>query len=110
MKQEIRPLHDRIVVRPDSKETVSKGGIIIPDAAQDRPMKGEVVAIGQGIIMETGVRAPMDVVVGDTVYYGKYAGTEMQVDGVTLLIMRQSDVFCCIDEVETNPSAQYETV
>lgn len=110
MKQQIRPLHDRIVVKPVDKETVSKGGIIIPDTAQDKPMRGTVVAVGQGLIMETGVRAPMDIVVGDTVYYGKYAGHEMTVDGQQLLIMRQSDAFCCIDEVETNPAAQFESI
>lgn len=110
MKQQIRPLHDRIVVQPDEKETVSKGGIIIPDSVQDKPMKGKVVAVGQGLVMESGIRAPMDIAVGETVYYGKYAGTEMKVDGQTLLIMRQSDIFCCIDEVETNPAAQYEKV
>jgi chaperonin GroES len=110
MKQVIRPLHDRIVVLPEEKETVSKGGIIIPDTAQDKPMKGKVVAVGKGLVMETGIRAPMDIEIGDTVYYGKYAGTEMRVDGQLLLIMRQSDAFCCIDEVETNPSAQYEAV
>jgi chaperonin GroES len=87
----VRPLHDRILVKRMPEETKTTGGIIIPDTAKEKPMKGKVLAVGNGKVDE-----PMTVKVGDTVLYGKYAGTEIQVDGKDLLIMRESDIYAII--------------
>jgi chaperonin GroES len=93
----LQPLHDRIIVRPAKAEEVTKGGIIIPDTAKEKPMQGEVIAVGQGKQTEDGKVLPMQLKVGDKVLYGKYAGTEINVDGEELLIMRESDVFAIIN-------------
>jgi len=87
----VRPLADRVLVEPAPAETKTAGGLIIPDTAKEKPMKGKVLAIGNGKPEE-----PMTVKVGDTVLYGKYAGTEIQVDGKDLLIMRESDIYAVI--------------
>lgn len=87
----ITPLHDRVIVKPMEAETKTAGGIIIPDTAKEKPSKGSVIAVGTGKKDE-----PMTVKVGDTVLYGKYAGTEINVDGEELLIMRESDIFAII--------------
>jgi chaperonin GroES len=87
----IKPLEDRIVVRPLEAETVTASGLVIPDTAKEKPMRGTVVAAGNGKKDE-----PMTVKVGDTVLYGKYAGTELAVDGKDYLIMRESDIFCIL--------------
>lgn len=87
----IQPLADRVVVKPAAAETTTKGGIIIPDTAKEKPQKGEVVAVGGGKKDE-----PLTVKVGDTVLYGKYAGTELSIDGDDLLIMRESDIFAIV--------------
>ena len=90
-KLSIKPLTDRIVVKSEEAETTTKGGIIIPDSAKEKPQRGEVMAVGNGKIDE-----PMTLKVGDKVLYGKYSGTELNVDGEDLLIMRESDVLAII--------------
>jgi chaperonin GroES len=88
----IRPLHDRVIVRALDLDTKTAGGIIIPDTAKEKPMQGEVVAVGNGSRGEDGKVAPLDVKKGDKVLYGKWSGTEIKVDGEDLLIMRESDI------------------
>lgn len=90
-KSSVKPLADRVLVEPAEAETKTAGGIIIPDTAKEKPQRGKVVAVGNGKPDE-----PMTVKVGDVVLYGKYAGTEIQVDGRDLLIMRESDIFAII--------------
>jgi chaperonin GroES len=92
----IRPLHDRVVVRRMEEETTSAGGIVLPGSAAEKPTQGEVVAVGNGQITDSGVRA-LDVKVGDTVMFGQYAGTEIKVDGEDLLIMQENDIVAVID-------------
>ena len=92
-----RPLHDRIVVRRLEQEDRSAGGIIIPETAQEKPMQGEVVAVGPGNRSEDGKLTPLDVEAGDRILFGKYSGTEVKVDGEDLLIMRESDIMGVID-------------
>ncbi len=88
----IRPLQDRIIVKRLEEEEKTKGGIIIPDAAKEKPMQGEVVAAGKGKVGEDGKVHPLDVKVGDRILFGKYAGTEVKLDGEEYLIMREDDV------------------
>lgn len=90
-KLTIKPLADRVIVQPAAAETMTKGGIIIPDTAKEKPQKGTIVAAGPGKKDE-----PVTVKVGDSVLYGKYAGTEINVDGVEYLIMRESDIFAIL--------------
>ncbi len=92
----LSPLHDRVIVKPAQPEEVTKGGIIIPDTAKEKPMQGEVVAVGPGKVTDDGKTIPMQVKVGDKVLYGKYAGTEVNIDGEDYLIMRESDIFAII--------------
>ncbi len=92
-----RPLHDRIVVRRLEQEDRSAGGIIIPETAQEKPMQGEVVAVGPGNRSEDGKLTPLDVEAGDRILFGKYSGTEVKVDGEDLLIMMETDVMGVID-------------
>ncbi len=92
-----RPLHDRIVVRRLEQEDRSAGGIIIPETAQEKPMQGEVVAVGPGNRSEDGKLTPLDVKAGDRILFGKYSGTEVKVDGEDLLIMKETDVMGVID-------------
>lgn len=87
-----RPLHDRICVKPLEAESKTAGGIIIPDTAQEKPMQGEVVAVGSGARGENGQVTPLEVKVGDVVLYGKWAGSEVRIDGTTYIIMKESDV------------------
>ena len=87
-----RPLHDRVVVKRVTAEEKTKGGIIIPDTAQEKPQQGEVVAVGPGGRDEAGKLIPIDIKVGDKVLFGKWSGTEIKLDGVELLIMKESDV------------------
>jgi chaperonin GroES len=89
---QIRPLHDRVIVKRLEEEKVSAGGIVIPDSATEKPVRGKVLAIGKGKIMENGDVRPLDVQVDDTVLFGKYAGTEVKVDGEELLVMREEDI------------------
>lgn len=88
----IRPLQDRIIVKRLEEEEKTKGGIIIPDAAKEKPMQGEVVAAGKGKVGDDGKVNPLDVKVGDKILFGKYAGTEVKLDGEEYLIMREDDV------------------
>ncbi|MFC3853638.1 co-chaperone GroES [Salinispirillum marinum] len=89
----IRPLHDRIVVRRKEEETKTAGGIVLPGSAKEKPSQGEVLAVGNGRILENGEVRPLDVKVGDVVVFGQYAGSTVKVDGEELLIMSESDVF-----------------
>lgn len=93
----LKPLHDRILVRPAPPEEMTKGGIFLPDVAKEKPSKGEVIAAGPGKQDENGKRWPLEVKIGDTVLYGKYSGTEIPVDGEDVLMMRESDVFAIIE-------------
>ncbi|MEQ1934267.1 MAG: co-chaperone GroES [Fimbriimonadaceae bacterium] len=88
----LKPLNDRIIVEAASKEEKTAGGIILPDAAQEKPLKGTVLAVGPGKRLDSGTLAPIDVAVGDTVIYGKYAGTEVTVSGKEYIILRADDV------------------
>jgi chaperonin GroES len=87
-----RPLHDRIVVKRVEEETKTKGGIIIPDTATEKPQQGKVIAVGPGARGENGKVTPLDVKAGDRVLFGKWSGTEVKIDGEDLLIMKESDV------------------
>ncbi|MBB6255307.1 co-chaperone GroES [Nitrospirillum iridis] len=87
-----RPLHDRVVVRRLDQEEKTKGGIIIPDTVKEKPQEGEVVAVGPGVRDEHGRLQPLDVKVGDRILFGKWSGTEIKVDGVDLLVFKESDV------------------
>jgi chaperonin GroES len=88
----IRPLHDRVVVKRLEEERTSPGGIVIPDAAAEKPVRGEVIAVGNGKILENGDLRPIDVKVGDRVLFGKYSGTEVKVEGQELVVMREDDI------------------
>lgn len=92
----LTPLHDRVIVKAAEPEEVTKGGIIIPDTAKEKPMQGTVIAVGNGKIAENGTVTPLQVTVGDKVLYGKYAGTEISVEGDDFLIMRESDIFAIV--------------
>jgi len=92
----VKPLADRVLVKPHEEEEVKKGGIIIPDTAKEKPQQGEVVAVGPGKLSETGQRIEPEVKKGDMILYGKYSGTEVTVDGVEYLIMRESDILAVV--------------
>ncbi len=94
----IRPLHDRILVQRLEEEEKTKGGIIIPDTAKEKPIEGKVVAVGNGKILENGEVKPLDVKEGDKVLFGKYAGTEVKIGGEEYLIMREDDVLGVIED------------
>jgi len=96
-KTKFRPLHDRVVVRRVDAEAKSKGGIIIPDTAKEKPQEGEVIAVGPGGRDEAGELITPDVKVGDRVLFGKWSGTEVKIDGEELLIMKESDIMGVID-------------
>ena len=96
-KMKIRPLHDRVIVRRLEEEERSPGGIVIPDSAKEKPIQGEVVAVGKGKILDSGEIRPLDVKVGDRVLYGKYAGTEVKVANEELLVMREEDIMGVIE-------------
>jgi len=91
-KINIRPLDDRVVVEPQSAEETTAGGIVLPDSAQEKPQRGTVVAIGPGKLLDSGERGSLSVTVGDEVIYGKYGGTEIEVDGDEVKILRESDI------------------
>jgi chaperonin GroES len=97
-KMKIRPLQDRIIVKRIEEEEKTKGGIIIPDTAKEKPMEGKVVAVGKGKVMEDGKLHPVDVKVGDRILFGKYAGTEVKIDGEEHLIMREDDILGVIEK------------
>ena len=89
---QVRPLHDRVLVKRFNEEEKSKGGIIIPDTAKEKPIQGEIIAVGQGRIGEDGKIRPLDVKKGDRILFGKYAGTEIKIDGDEFLMMREEDI------------------
>lgn len=93
----IRPLHDRVVIRRMEEERTTAGGIVIPDTATEKPIRGEVVAVGKGKILENGDVRPLDLKVGDKVLFGKYSGTEIKVDGKELLVMREDEIMAVIE-------------
>ena len=97
-----RPLHDRILVQPLDAEEKSAGGIIIPDTAQEKPMEGKIVAVGNGYKNDDGKIIPLDVKAGDTVLYGKFAGTEVRIDGQDMLIVKESDILAVIEGKPTS--------
>jgi chaperonin GroES len=92
MASKLQPLGDRVLVKPIEKEEKTKSGIYLPDTAKEKPQEGEIIAVGPGKYDETGKRIPMDLKVGDRVIYAKYGGTEIKVDDVELMILRESDV------------------
>jgi chaperonin GroES len=100
-----RPLHDRVVVRRVDAEERTKGGIIIPDTAKEKPQQGEVIAVGPGARDENGKLQPLDLQVGDRVLFGKWSGTEVKIDGEDLLIMKESDIMGVLEFVEAQKKA-----
>ncbi|MFV8835160.1 MULTISPECIES: co-chaperone GroES [Aquisalimonas] len=93
----IRPLHDRVIIKRMEEERTTPGGIVIPDSAAEKPIKGEIVAVGKGKVQENGEVRPLDVKVGDKVLFGKFAGTEVKVEGEDVLVMREEDVMAVIE-------------
>jgi chaperonin GroES len=100
-----RPLHDRVVVKRIDAEEKSAGGIIIPDTAKEKPSQGEVIAVGPGGRDETGKLTPLDVKSGDRVLFGKWSGTEVKIDGVEYLIMKESDIMGILEETAAKKKA-----
>jgi chaperonin GroES len=94
----IRPLQDRVIVKRVQEEAKTKGGIIIPDSAKEKPVEGEVIAVGKGKVQEDGTQRPPDVKKGDRVLFGKYGGTEVKLDGVEHLILREDDILGVIEK------------
>jgi chaperonin GroES len=94
----VRPLNDRILVKRLEEEEMTKGGIIIPDSAKEKPAEGEVIAVGKGKINDKGDRIKMDVKVGDRVLFSKYGGTDVKIDGVDHLIMREDDILAIVEK------------
>jgi chaperonin GroES len=92
MALNLEPLSDRVIVKPTEREEVTKGGIVLPDTAKERPQEGEIIAIGPGRLSEDGKRIPIEVKVGDRVLYAKYAGTELKRDDEEYLVLRESDI------------------
>lgn len=93
----VRPLHDRIIVRRLEEEEKTKGGIIIPDTAKEKPIEGKVIAVGDGRVKENGTKIPLEIKIGDRVLFGKYAGTEVKIDGEDHLMMKEDDVLAIIE-------------
>ncbi|MCC7257626.1 MAG: co-chaperone GroES [Gammaproteobacteria bacterium] len=93
----IRPLHDRVIIKRLEEERTSPGGIVIPDTATEKPVRGKVIAVGSGRITEKGEVRPLDIKKGDTVLFGKYSGTEVKVDGDELVVMREDDIMAVIE-------------
>lgn len=93
----IRPLHDRVIVRRMEEERTTAGGIVIPDTATEKPMEGEVIAVGNGKITDSGEVRPLDVKAGDKILFGKYSGTEVKVDGEELLVMKEEDIMGIVE-------------
>ena len=92
----VRPLHDRLLVHRIEEEETAKGGIIIPDTAKEKPQRGEVLAAGNGKILENGTKLPLDVKVGDKILFGKYSGTEIKIDDEEVLILREDEVLAVL--------------
>jgi len=97
-KLKIRPLHDRVIIKRLEEERKSAGGILIPDSATENPIRGKVLAVGKGKILEDGGVRALDVKVGDSVLFGKYSGTEVKVDGEDLLVMKEEDILAVLEK------------
>ncbi len=93
----IRPLHDRVIVKRMEGEEKTKGGIIIPDTAKEKPVEGKVIAVGSGKVLENGKKVPLQVKEGDRILFGKYSGTEVKIDGEENLIMREDDIIAIVE-------------
>jgi chaperonin GroES len=93
----IRPLHDRVIIRRMEEERTSPGGIVIPDSAAEKPIKGEVIAVGNGKVLDSGELRALDLKAGDKVLFGKYSGTEVKVEGEELLVMKEDEVMAVIE-------------
>jgi chaperonin GroES len=93
----LRPLHDRVIVKRMEEERMSAGGIVIPDSATEKPVRGEVLAVGNGKILDNGEKRALDISVGDKILFGKYTGTEVKVEGEELLVMREEDIMAVIE-------------
>lgn len=102
---QVRPLHDRVLVRRIEEKEVIKGGIIIPDTAKEKPMEGEIIAVGPGKLMEDGKRSAVDVKPGDRVLFGKYSGTEIKIEDVDYVIMREEEILAVL-EYESKKSSK----
>jgi len=100
----VRPLHDRVLIKRIEEKETAKGGIIIPDTAKEKPMEGEVVAVGPGKVTEGGKREPMDVKAGDKILFGKYAGTEIKIDDQDYVIMREEEILAVLQEAAKGAS------
>jgi len=94
----IRPLQDRVIIKRMEEEKTSPGGIVIPDSATEKPIKGEVVAVGNGLVLDNGEIRPLDLKVGDKVLFGKYSGTEVKLDGEELEVMKEDDVMAVLED------------
>jgi chaperonin GroES len=92
----VRPLHDRLVVRRIEEKETAKGGIIIPDTAKEKPQEGEVLAVGNGKVLDNGTKVALDVKVGDKILFGKYSGTDIKIDGEDVLILREDEVLAVL--------------
>ena len=92
----VRPLHDRLLVRRIEKEETAKGGIVIPDTAKEKPQEGEVLAVGNGKVLDNGTKLPLDVKAGDKILFGKYSGTEIKIDDEEVLILREDEVLAVL--------------
>lgn len=101
----VKPLYDRVVVKRLAAESTTKGGIVIPDNATEKPTQGEVVAVGDGAILDNGERRALTVKVGDRVLFGEYAGTEIKVDGEKYLVIRESDIYAIIEDSNVQEKA-----
>lgn len=94
----IRPLHDRVIIKRMEEETTTPGGIVLPGSAAEKPSRGNVVAVGKGKLLENGEVRPLDVQVGDKVLFGKYSGSEVKLDGEELIVMREEEIMAIIEE------------
>jgi len=92
----VRPLHDRLIIRRIEEKQTAKGGIIIPDSAKEKPQEGQVLAVGNGKILENGTKVPLEVKTGDKILFGKYSGTEIKIDGEDVLILREDEVLAVL--------------
>jgi chaperonin GroES len=97
MKTKVRPLHDRVIVKRLEEQEKTKGGIIIPDTAKEKPIEGKIIAVGAGKVMENGKRMPLQVKEGDRILFGKYAGTDIRIEGEERLIMREDDIIAIVE-------------
>jgi len=97
VKMNLKPLGDRVIVRPLPSEEVTRGGVILPDTAKEKPQQGEIVAVGSGRLLDSGEKVPMEVKVGQRVLYGKYSGTEVKLEGEEYLIIKESEVLAVLE-------------